>query len=98
MNISLFIKSLSDSEIKELKKCFFEMERVKNMTRIPIKEFVSKNKISARIANVLLCYVGDNFNFADEICKETFFKFRNVGKKSWLELEKILIENNLPVR
>ena len=115
MNIYLFIESLSDSEKEEFKNYFlkqesakFKEERDKNMARIPIQEFVDKNKMSLRLANILLYkdYHWDDdkriedgfyFKFADEICKRKFLRIRNAGIKSWKEVEKLLTENNLPI-
>ena len=102
MNIDLFIESLSDSEKEELKNYFIKQESAKvkeqidkDMDRIHILEFVNRNKISPRIANIILYtkYKNDGkkiiedgfyFNFSDQI--------------SWEELELILKENNLPIR
>lgn len=84
-------------------------ERDKNVARTTIEEFVNRNKMTLRLSNILLCNKyrmssngeriedGYYFKFVDEICKREFLKIRNAGIKSWKEVEKLLIENNLPV-
>ena len=88
MNIELFIKSLSDSERIQLKKYFTETVEVQLTTR----EFIGKNKVSARLSNILHDYSakGEVFEYVSQINKAQFFRLPGAGERSWLELSNLL--------
>ena len=58
------------------------IKRYENPTKTPVKEWIALKKPSKRLANILI----DNFEFIEDIDKDSFCRCRNAGKKSFWEL------------
>ena len=107
MNIYLFLESLSDQERQELKDYFLRHDKAKStqkedveIKKVKIQDFIREfaNDISPRLFNALYQNGEYPFLYVNDIRRSDFYRIRNAGKKSWQELESILIENDLTYR
>lgn len=92
MNIEIFIKSLSEQEIQELKSYFKTDEGEKINSKTTIRKFFYDNNLSCHLIN---CLHDCNETFVNDIDIDSFKKQRHVGPKTFSEFQNALIENNI---
>ena len=88
MDINLFLKSLSQEELRALKRILV----VEATNRMTTMEFVNKHHISNRLYNLILPYIGQGgiFEYIDDVDKDRFMRIPYAGRKRWLELELLI--------
>ena len=87
MDISLFISSLSNSELDEFRDYFLGTS-VDIPNRLSILDFVRRYNMSARLYYGLMSYTG--VIYIDELTRREFLSIGNMGKTSLRELIGIL--------
>ena len=87
MDILLFIKSLSPTEVEILKN-----HLLKTPELLTTKDFLRKKEMSVRLRNLLTDNI-ETFEYVSEITKHLFFKLPKAGTRSWEEFEKLINQN-----
>jgi serine protease inhibitor len=82
MNLEIFIKSLSELELSELKSLLKTIDNKK--TSIP--DFCKKNsQMSTTLKNSLIDINYRSDIFIEDLKKDDFLRYRNCGLKKWIE-------------
>jgi len=89
MNVSVFIKSLSELERRELRNFFLMNPEV-----VTTKDLIKRHDMSSRLRGVLENNSGEDdvFKYTSQINKIQFMRLDGAGEVAWKELE-ILLKN-----
>jgi len=68
--------------LKEYHNALETIKRYENPTKTPVKVWIALKKPSKRLANILI----ENFEFIEDVDKDSLLSCRNAGKKSFWEL------------